>query len=130
MLLKGDYEDALAEMLAEPEEGWRLTGLALVYHALGESEKSDAALAELIAKLETSWASTITRVHAFRGEIDLAFKWLHKAVAYRDSGVATFPIIPLLANLHDDPRWLPFLESIGRSPTQLAAIEFEVELPQ
>ena len=34
------------------------------------------------------------------------------------------------ANIHDDPRWLPFLESIGRSPEQLAAIEFNVTLPE
>jgi hypothetical protein len=26
--------------------------------------------------------------------------------------------------------WQPFLESIGKSPEQLAAIEFEVRLPQ
>jgi len=35
-----------------------------------------------------------------------------------------------LANLHGEPRWLPFLESIGKSPAQLAAIPFEVTLPQ
>ncbi len=29
----------------------------------------------------------------------------------------------------DEPRWLPFLGSIGRSPEQLEAIEFEVNLP-
>ena len=34
------------------------------------------------------------------------------------------------SNLHDDPRWLPFLERIGRSPAQLATIEFEVKLPE
>jgi hypothetical protein len=33
-------------------------------------------------------------------------------------------------NIHDDPRWLPFLESIGKSPAQLAAIEFKVTLPE
>jgi hypothetical protein len=36
----------------------------------------------------------------------------------------------LFANLHDDPRWLPFLESIDMSPAQLAAIEFNVTLPE
>jgi len=30
----------------------------------------------------------------------------------------------------DDLRWLPFLERIGMSPEQLAAIEFEVTLPE
>ena len=35
----------------------------------------------------------------------------------------------LFANIHDDPRWLPFLERIGKSPEQLVAIEFKVTLP-
>jgi hypothetical protein len=37
---------------------------------------------------------------------------------------------PLLAKLHDDPRWLPFLELVGQAPMQLADIAFDVELPQ
>jgi hypothetical protein len=37
---------------------------------------------------------------------------------------------PLLRPLVDDSRWLPLLESIGKSPTQLEAIEFEVTLPR
>jgi hypothetical protein len=36
----------------------------------------------------------------------------------------------MFSNLYEDPRWLPFLERIGRSPAQLAAIEFEVKLPE
>ncbi len=32
--------------------------------------------------------------------------------------------------IHADPRWLPFLRKIGRSPEQLAKIEFKVSLPQ
>ena len=31
---------------------------------------------------------------------------------------------------YNDPRWLPFLESIGKSPEQLATIEFKVALPE
>jgi hypothetical protein len=29
------------------------------------------------------------------------------------------PIAPLLANFHNDPRWLPFLRSVGQAPKQL-----------
>lgn len=130
MLLKGDKKAALAAMQEEPEEGWRLTGLALAYHALGQVSASDAALAELIKKHEKSWSSTIARVYAFRGEADRAFEWLNKAVAYHDTGVASFPNEPLLSNLHDDPRWLPFLRKLGKTPEQLAAIKLEVKLPQ
>jgi hypothetical protein len=37
---------------------------------------------------------------------------------------------PRFANIRTDPRWLPFLESIGKSPDQLTAIEFDVTLPE
>jgi hypothetical protein len=36
---------------------------------------------------------------------------------------------PEFKNLHEDPRWGNFLTGIGKSPEQLAAIEFEVTLP-
>ncbi len=49
---------------------------------------------------------------------------------YNDPGLSEIPVEILFANIHDDPRWLPFLESIGRSPEQLAAIEFNVTLPK
>ena len=52
------------------------------------------------------------------------------AVEYNDPGLWTIPGSIQFANIHADPRWLPFLESIGKSPEQLAAIEFEVRLPQ
>mgnify|MGYP000250164037 CR=1 FL=1 len=37
---------------------------------------------------------------------------------------------PQFANIRQDPRWLPFLESIGKSPAQLDAIKFKVTLPE
>ena len=35
----------------------------------------------------------------------------------------------MLSNLHSDPRWLPFLRKHGMAPEQLAAIKFDVKLP-
>ncbi len=103
----------------------------MAYHALGRAADSDDALAELIEKYEEGSAYNIAYVLAFRGEADRAFEWLDKAVEYNDPGlVDIFASDILFANLHDDPRWLPFLESIGRSPEQLAAIEFNVTLPE
>ena len=66
----------------------------------------------------------------FSGEADRAFEWLDKAVTYNDSGLAEIVNQPQFANIHDDPCWLPFLESIGMSPSQLAAIKFKVKLPE
>ena len=51
-------------------------------------------------------------------------------MAYKDAGLAEIAIDPQFANIHSDPRWLPFLESIGMAPEQLAAIEFKVMLPE
>ena len=130
LLLKGEPEEALQAMEQEPSAVWSRIGRAMAYHALGQAKESDAALAELIDKDEQQWAYNIAYVLAFRGEADRAFEWLDKAVEYNDPGLTEIPAAPEFANIRDDPRWLPFLESIGKSPEQLAAIEFEVRLPQ
>ena len=129
LLLKGEPQAALEAMQREDTD-WRLIGLPMVYHTLGRTEESDAALVELIESDEQSWSYNIAYVLAYRGEADRAFEWLDKAVQYKDSGLSKIVINSLFSNIHDDPRWLPFLESIGRSPEQLAAIEFKVTLPE
>jgi hypothetical protein len=81
-------------------------------------------------KDEQNWSYNIAYIQAWRGEDDRAFEWLDKAVQYKDSGLSKIATNNLFSNIHDDPRWLPFLESIGRSPEQLAAIKFKVTLPE
>ena len=130
LLMRGESEAALAAMEQESGEPWRLLGLSMVYHALGRAAESDAALAELIDKYEETMAYNVAYVLSFRGEADGAFEWLDKAVEYKDTGLQHIAVEDLFANLHEDSRWLPFLESVGRSPEQLAAIEFEVTLPE
>lgn len=128
LLLKGEPQAALEAMQRE-ESLWRLDGLPLAYHALGEDGESDRTLAVLIEELEMAAAYNIAYVLAYRGEADRAFEWLDKAVQYKDGGLLGILGEHLFSNIHDDPRWLPFLESIGKSPGQLAAIEFKVTLP-
>ncbi len=130
LLLKGEPEAALAAMKQESFEAYRLIGLSMAYHAPGQAAESDAAMAELIEKYEQDAAYNIAYVLAFRGEADRAFEWLDKAVEYNDTNLRLITVDVLFANIHDDPRWLPFLESIGKSPEQLAAIEFNVTLPK
>jgi TolB-like protein len=130
LLLKGDPAGALAAIQQETDEGWRTIGMPLAWHALGKQAESDAALAELIQKGEGSWAYNIACVLAFRGETDRAFEWLNRAVAHRDPGLADVAVEPLLSILHPDPRWLPFLRGIERAPEQLAAIRFDVTVPE
>jgi hypothetical protein len=102
----------------------------MAWHALGKQVESDAALTELLRTDEKSWAYNIAYVMAFRGEADRAFEWLAKAVAYHDTGLTEIAVDPLFANIKEDPRWLPFLRKLGRAPEQLAAIRFDVKLPQ
>ena len=75
-------------------------------------------------------AYNIAYVLAFRGEADEAFEWLDKAVANNDPGLGNIAIHAFFGNIHNDPRWIPFLESIGKSPAQLALVEFTVALPE
>ena len=107
-----------------------MMGLAMAYHALGRNAESDQALAALIGKYEKDAPYNIAYVYAFRGEPDKAFEWLGRAVEYDDGGLAEILIEPLFANVHGDPRWVPFLRKIGKAPEQLAKIEFKVTLPK
>ena len=129
LLLKGDAPAALTETQKEPEEVWRLLGLTVVYHTLGRKADSDAALAELTKKYSADAAYNIAYVLAWRNERDRAFEWLDKAVTQQDPGLSEIARQPQFANLHDDPRWLPFLRKIGKAPEQLAAIKFDVTVP-
>ena len=130
LLLKGEAQASLKSMQREPSEVFRLLGQVMAYHALSRKAESDAALQVLFKEHEQGWAYNIAYVLAYRGEVDRAFAWLDKAVEYKDSGLSEIVAEPLFANLHDDPRWLPFLQKIGESPEQLAAIKFNVTVPK
>jgi len=105
LLERGDARAALAAMEQEPSPMWRLTGLALVHHALGSHVASDAALEELRKEDPVGIAYQFAEIHAYRGEIDLAFEWLERAEATNDSGLTDAITNPLMRSLHTDPRW-------------------------
>ena len=129
LLQKGETEAALAAIQREPSEAQRLMGLAKVYFALEKKGESDAALARVMRQYGQQTPCDIAGVLAFRGEADRAFEWLDKAVTYRDPTLAAIDVGPLFANIRSDPRWLPFLRKIGKAPEQLAAIKFDVKVP-
>jgi tetratricopeptide (TPR) repeat protein len=112
-LAQGRASDALAEFEQESIEWKSLQGQALAQHALGNSQESDAALSELTEDLGDDAAWELAQVHAFRGEIDLAFAWLDKAYELHDTGLRDVKVDPLLRNLHSDPRWSRFLKRMG-----------------
>jgi adenylate cyclase len=128
-LLQGDPPASLEAMQQEPGDVLRLAGLAIAQHALGQAEESEAALEELIGQHGDSGAYHLACALAYRGDIDRAFFWLKRAVQGESPGLAEIATEKLLENLHEDPRWMSLLESIGRSPEQREAIEFVVSLP-
>jgi hypothetical protein len=102
----------------------------MVHHALGNPAEADVALEELIDKYgQEGWAFNIAYALAYRNEADRAFEWLDKAARQGEIGLSWINTMNLFANIHDDPRWLPFLESTGKSPRQLDAIQFKVTHP-
>ncbi len=128
LLIQGEVAAALDEVEFVPSEAARLINRIPAYHAAGRTAESDEALAELIEKYD-KFKFQIAFVLAYRGDVDRAFEWLEAAVDDRDSDLIRAPVHPYLANLHEDPRWLPFLRKIGQAPEQVAAIDFDVTLP-
>ena len=112
LLLQGKADAALQEMQQETEETWRLYGLPLAFHALGRRSESDAALAALKSKHADVAAYQVAGVHAFRGEADLAFKWLYCAYDQRDGGVTQIKSDRLMRGLVGDPRYKAFLRKM------------------
>jgi len=113
LLAQGDAAEALVAMQQEVLVPLRLQGVAIVEHALGNDKMSDQALEELIENWTPELNFQIAQVYAFRGEIDDAFYWLERAYDNSDTGLAFTRQEPLLDNLHNDPRWEPFLDRIG-----------------
>ena len=130
LLAKGDPQAALSEMQQEVLPGNRLVGLAMANHALGRKIESVAALTEASQKYSKAIPFMIAYTYAYRGEADRAFEWLNKAADDHDLFLVAVAGHPMLRKIHSDPRWLPFLRKHGMAPEQLAAIKFEVKLPQ
>ncbi len=116
LIAKGKPQQALAEIEKEPTDWEKLTDQALVYHALGREQDSNAALDELIAKHDTDSAYQIAQAYAFRGESGKSFEWLERAYQQRDAGLADIKVDPLFKNLRHDRRYTELLKKM-RLPT-------------
>jgi tetratricopeptide (TPR) repeat protein len=113
LLARGRLAEALEEAMKESESVYRRRALVAIYHASGQTDKSEAALRTLIRENADSGAFQIAEAYASRSERDQAFQWLERARVQRDPGVAEITGSSLLKSLHDDPRWSAFLKKIG-----------------
>ena len=127
---QGDAGAAMAEAQQESDPQYRQFALAAAHFALGEKQKSDTSFAEAIERYGATSAYSIGLLAALRGDNDLSFEWLEKALLHGEPDLGAVPAYPSFIGLRDDPRWLPYLRRIGYAPEQLANIEFTVILPQ
>ncbi len=112
-LKTGDATTALPYCEAEAHEMFRHFGLALAYHDLGYSEKSNEALQYVIDNHAHDSSYQIAGIYAYRGENDLAFEWLENAYATRDGGLPLILASSQFDGLHDDPRFDELLKRVG-----------------
>lgn len=129
LLHKGEAVAAMKEFEREPQPTLLLLGRVMGLHALGETMQADAVLAELAEQYGEEWAYYIAAVQAYRGDADQAFAWLSRSADGGRQGLSGIASNPLFASVTGDPRWLPFLESVGLAPHQLEAIAFAVKAP-
>ena len=112
-LYLGQFDAALAALQQEPNEDYKLVGLATVLWAMGgHRTEADAALSSLTDKFASVDAYGIAAVHAFRGENDAAFQWLDRAYQEHNVALAGIKTDPLCIRLHDDPRFQSLLRRL------------------
>ena len=109
-LAAGRPDAALESMRREKAGVYRLTGLAVVNHALGRSAESEAALQKLMVERGDDAAYQVAEVHAFRGELDEAFKWLERAYELDDPGMMFIKVDVRQAGVRQDPRYPALLK--------------------
>ena len=113
LLAQGNASAALKEMELEPGEWQRLTGQAVVFHALNRSRDSDVALSKMIATHAKDSPYQVAEIYAYRHETREAFDWLERAFRDRDPGLNQLKLDPLLESLRSQPRYTALLEKMG-----------------
>jgi len=110
MLTDGNFEKAIALLEKEPLGFIRLTGLAIAYNKLGEQDKAQQYLDDLIS-LEGEQASyQYAQIYAQWGEPEKALDALERAWEIGDSGFVLINMDRRLDPIRDQPRFKTLLE--------------------
>jgi TolB-like protein/Tfp pilus assembly protein PilF len=113
LLARSKPEAALAMAQQMESEDDRLCLLPIALQATGRVTEADAALALLVKNWSGTSAYWIAAVYAYRGDHDLALRWLD--IAYEQRGVDITYIVgePLFSKLAGDPRFKAFLRKMN-----------------
>jgi len=132
---RGDYQAYLDGMdwVAEATGvgGWRLMGRVFSYSKMGRQAEAEQGLADLKQEYAEDFAYGIAVFYAQNQQPDAALEWLEKAYEFDGpGGLSDARSDWALQPLHDDPRWQALLSKAGLSDAQVAAIDFQVDLPE
>lgn len=131
LLLEGRPEEARETAQTLSDSFWGKVLLALAAYDLGDQEALERYREEVLASDPDNSAdaiglSAIAGMHAYVGDLDLAFAYLGKAATADEIHTYRELLSPWYGSLHQDPRWTEYRQRLGLSETRLAAIEFSV----
>ena len=91
---------------ASPDDIYRMTGEAILFHRQGNRVASDQALQRAIQEFGDQASYQFAEIHAQRGDKERAFAALDRAWAIHDPGLTTLRVDPFLDPLRGDPRFV------------------------
>ena len=113
MLQQGQAQEAWLELDLEVDPQQQEYGRILALSALGREAEAQQRLAVFIEQHQSWAAFPIASIYAWQGDIDTAFSWLEQAYQQHSGLLSTILLEPLLAPLHDDPRWGDLLDRMN-----------------
>ena len=115
LLQLGELQEARAAFAAEPLATFRLSGLAITDHKLGNSKAAAQSLAQLVEESGDSALFQQAQVHAQLGDPAAAVSALERARVVGDSGLTYLATDPLLDPIRKQPRFLALTNDLGLS---------------
>jgi adenylate cyclase len=130
LMLSGKSNEALTAARKEKFEPFRQLAVALCAFGAGEQLEADAALKWIVDNGGPYFPYDIASVFAYRNDHEQAAEWVGKTITMNDTDVGDPAMDPLFTNISDSPKWKTLMKALGKSPSQLDSIQFDVTLPR
>jgi len=127
-LLAGNPAGALTKFQQEENQSLKAVGLLLAKHDLGKKAEFQVEFEKIQQMDDVNY--TVAAIHAWVGNAEAALELLEKGVTEDPRTFVGMYQEPLFRSLHQDPRWIEILNKTGRSPEQLASINFDIPMPE
>lgn len=112
-VLAGDLAAALVEYRAEPAALYRLTGLAIAFHRLGQAADAQTAMSDLIAQTGDNGLYQRAQVLAQWGRAAPCLDALENGFALKDAGLTRLLVDPMLDPVRHEKRFEHLLRLVG-----------------